>query len=394
MKTSIPRNTSRLIAAGAAAGLVAAALVSTPAFAAVVPVTLSSPNGSAVGGNTITASSSTAAAFLTGVTAPHTTFSLAACQTTYNAAASTAAAPSSATVGNVITAVTTKVSNSKATIKVPNLGPLPGVLASLAYKVCIYKSTTADSELAGTATYTVATPPTFAGSAVLPGTGPALGGTPITISGTNFPTTAGSITGTLGGVALTSVVPISSTGFTAIAPLHAPGPVTLAVTTAAGTLTKTNAYTYSNGIVVTPSTAPNTSTAAYVDVLGAGFLNYDFATVAWVAATNKARVWLVDGTYDPDTTLATAYVRGPSAECVAPVVISDNELICAFNLATGALTHTTGASLGTAVPNGTYTITVVNNGDWAKAVPADIASGAYLQSDVSSGSTFTVAAYN
>lgn len=402
MNKSTPRRTSRLISAGIATGVVAAAVIigtPTPALAAAATLTLSSANGTAAGGNTLTATSTTAAAFLTGVTTPHTTFSLATCQTTYNSTASTSASPpSSASVGNVIYStgttpiVTTKVSNTKAMILVPTgIGPLPSGVTSLAYKVCIYKSSTADSELAGTATYTVSTPP-GANPTVTPDTGPALGGTQITVSGTNFPTTAGSISGKLGGVALTSVTPVSSTGFTAIAPLHAPGQVTLDVTTAAGTISKTNAYTYSNGVIVSPSTAPSSSTATYVDVLGAGFLNYTFNAVAWATTpTTDARVYLVVGAYDPGATTATwGATGGPTAECITPTVISDTELICKLNLAAGKLNTSTGAAMAAAVPDGTYTLTVVNNGSDV----ADKTLDTYLQSDVSSGATFTVADYN
>jgi hypothetical protein len=76
---------------------------------------------------------------------------------------------------------------------------------------------------------------------------------------------------------------------------------------------------------------------------------------------------------------------------VVNVVISDKELLCTLNLATGGLTPSSGAPAvnpNNNVANGTYTLTVVSNGD----IAAGSTTG-YQQSDISSGSTFTVAPY-
>lgn len=385
MRKSSPSTRSRLLRSGLAtaaiAGLVLAA-TGTPAFAANAPLTLSSAAGPATGTNTITATSTTTANFLSGITAPVATFSIPVCQTTYNATASAAVTPASATSGNVLVATINKISNTKAAIVVPALTPVvPTGATSTKYNLCVYASNSATAAIIGSATYTVATAATVA--SVAPVSGPSLGGSIITVTGTNFPTTAGSITATLGGSALTSITPVSPTSFTAVAPSHAPGATTLVVTTAAGPITLASAFTYANGISVTPNTAPNTSAATYLDVLGAGFSSDTFGT----SATN-AKVWLVDGEYDPGTT-ASAYDLGPSAECTAPVTISDSEIICKLNLTSaGGLTPGTGVASAAVVPNGTYTVTVVSNGDPAAPVIAP-----YTQTDISSGSTFTVAPY-
>ncbi|AGL19798.1 IPT/TIG domain-containing protein [Actinoplanes sp. N902-109] len=391
MTKSQSHSRPRLVRAGLAAASVTGVLVAltaAPALAAIAPLTLSSTAGPTTGGNTITATSTATANFLSGVTAPVATFSVPACQTTYNTTASTAVTPSSAsaTAGNVLVTTINKISNTKAAITVPAL-PLAGASATTTkYNLCIYASNSATAAQIGSGTYTVAAAPVFPGSGVVsPTSGPALGGSTITVTATSgLPTTAGSITATLGGTALTNITPVSSTSFTAVTPAHAPGSVALSVTTAAGTKTIASAFTYANGISVTPNTAPNTSAATYLDVLGAGFLTPTFGS----AATN-GRVWLVDGEYDPAAS-GTSYTQGPTAECTGVVVISDNELICSLNLNTGALTPASAtANTGTPqVPNGTYTVTVVSNGDAG-------VSGAtgYSQSDISSGSTFTVAPY-
>ncbi len=393
MRKSQSSTGSRRLRAGLVTGATAAAVIvgtAVPALAASATLTLSATAGSAAGGNTITASSTTSAAFLTGVTAPVTWFSIPTCVTTYTSAASTAAVPSSTTVGNVISAATKKLSNTKASILVPALLVVPNTVTSTKYNVCTYASTTVNSALIGTGTYTVAAAPTFGGSPIAPASGPALGGGTITITGSGLPTTANSITATLGGTALTSVTPVSATAFTAVVPSHAPGLANLVVTTAAGAQTVTGAYTYANGVTITPNTAPSaTSTAlnpVYVDVAGAGFSSDTFGSTG-----STARVWLVDGSYDPGATAgtpATTYATGPSAECTGVVVVSDNELICSLNLATGLLVPSTGVAATAAVPDGTYTLTVVSNG----AIAASDAVG-YSKTDISSGSTFTVAPY-
>ena len=397
MRKSEPSTGSRLLRAGIATAATAAVVVgaATPAFAAPVPVTLSSTAGSTTGGNTITVSSTTAQAFLSPSATVNATFSIPACPATWNSTASTGVTPSSTTVGNVPVpgGNARKITNSKASIQVPVLPIAVANSASTRYNVCVY-SGGAGSALAGTATYTVAVAPVFPSSgAVSPASGPSLGGTRITVTATSgLPTTAGSITATLGGVPLTNITPGTSTSFSATTPARAPGSANLVVTTAAGSKTITNAFTYSNGIQVEPNTAPRTSTAQIVDILGAGFLDYTFGS----AATN-ARVWLVDGEYNPGTSTsnsggaATTYSTGPIAECTGVVVISDNELLCTLNLATGGLVPTTGAAAsgGAAnVANGAYTLTVVSNGDIAAGDEDD-----YLVTDISSGSTFTVAPY-
>ncbi len=398
MRKSETSTGSRLLRAGIATAATAALVVTgaaTPAFAVSVPVTLSATAGSTTGGNTITAASTTTQAFLSPSATVNATFSIPACPATWNSTASTPVTPSSTSVGNVPVPAgnAKKITNSKASILVPALPIAVSTTASTKYNLCIY-SGTAGAPLAGTSAYTVAVAPVFPSSGVVsPATGPSLGGTRITINATSgLPTTAGSITATLGGAPLTNITPNSATSFSATTPARAPGDANLVVTTAAGSKTITDAFTYSNGILIEPNTAPRTATAQIVDVLGAGFMGYTFGTAA-----GEARVWLVDGQYNPGTSTsnaggaATTFATGPTAECEDVIVISDNELLCTLDLLAGGLVPTTGvAATGGAenVANGTYTLTVVSNGD--------IAAGdedGYMVTDISSGSTFTVAPY-
>jgi len=73
--------------------------------------------------------------------------------------------------------------------------------------------------------FTYTPPPTVTG--VAPNSGPAAGGTPVTITGTNF--VAGA-TVSFGGTAASGVVVVNSTTITATTPAHLPGAVTVVVT--------------------------------------------------------------------------------------------------------------------------------------------------------------------
>lgn len=78
-------------------------------------------------------------------------------------------------------------------------------------------------------------------ASVTPNTGPAAGGTAVTIAG-NYFTAASAVT--FGGVAATSVVVVTDTQITCATPAKAAGAVAVAVTTPSGTGTLANGFTY------------------------------------------------------------------------------------------------------------------------------------------------------
>lgn len=84
-------------------------------------------------------------------------------------------------------------------------------------------------------------PPTYI--SVAPTSGTAVGGTTITITGTNLDTATGV---TVGGVSCTSVTPSAAPGatLTCVTGIHAVGAVDIIVTTPTGSATGTAAYTY------------------------------------------------------------------------------------------------------------------------------------------------------
>lgn len=360
---------------------------SNPVFATIAPAATYGVTLPAVAVNTPVGAAGSAGAgpsiivsaignFLTGVAAPMAVFSTSACSATYPAVAP----------GTSGTAVL-KSANNRAAIKVPAGvtvvgGPTP-------YNVCIYTGTSPTTDrLLATAMYTAATAPAI--TAVVPGAGSSLGGSMITVTGSAFPTSPGSIRATLGGVPLNNIIPLDANTFTAVTPVHAGElDVPLVVTTDTGTITETAAFDYLNGVEVSPNTASNTSDGVWLDVRGVGFESLTFGTGAF--ATGDARVALVDGRetgYSAGTTNAVGYLTGPTTECTSVFVISGNELFCKLDLNTGGLVTTTGvaqaAGPAAIVPNGTYSLTVISDSD------DTLIDGAFEQSVVSSGSTFTV----
>jgi len=139
--------------------------------------------------------------------------------------------------------------------------------------------TTAGGVATAVSGYAYAAAPTISG--VSPNTGPETGGTTVTLTGTNL-TNASAVT--FGGNAAT-ITANTATSITATVPAGA-GSVGVAVTTAGGTATAVNAYSYIPTLSVTPGAATGTSvggafsqsnpasggTAPYVYALASGAL--------------------------------------------------------------------------------------------------------------------------
>jgi hypothetical protein len=375
--------TTRRTAIGAVAAVGLATLATglsvAPAFAASVPATLSATSGPSGGTNTLTATTTTAKFFAGAVVE----FQYKATTATACTAAYATPVTVSSTAG-IVTATPKVLSSTKIAVTVPSTVALQGSATSANWLVCVYPGTnTTTSLIAANAAYTIAARPTIASSnAILPASGPALGGGTVTVTGTNFIT---GLTAKIGSVALTGVTVVSATTFTATVPPQAAATgLTLSVTTTGGTATKTNAYSYTNGIVIAPNTTPTATAATDVDVLGVGFSAMDFSTTSGAAPDNgNAHVYLVAGDYNP-VDASSAKTLGETGECVNVLVVSDTELICTLNTADAFNQGGT-----TTIPNGVYTLTVVNDGQ----IDASTANSAYSESIISSGSTFTVAPY-
>jgi len=314
--------------------------------------------------------------------------------------------PSTTNAGSVVNATSTRYLNgTKVLVTVGNL------TTSGTWLICTYSAATtaagfATSTVLGRGVYIVASAPTVTG--VSPSSGPSLGGQTITVTGTNFPTTVGALlTATVGGMPLTGIANITATSFTATTPAHAAGATNVIVTTNGGASAtgSGNAFTYQNGIVISPN-AVTTGGSVDIDVQGVGFSGLtfsagatDYTDGASLDLTAHAHVFLVTGGYSA-IIAAHKKTNGPVNECTGVIVISDNELICTINtLKSISDDHSVSADLTAetldntaATADGTYTLTVVNS-DAKYVDSAAQTAGLTYKSVVSSGATFTVAPF-
>ena len=113
-------------------------------------------------------------------------------------------------------------------------------------------------------------------TSLTPGSGTALGGTAVTISGTNLATTSAVTFGSTAGTAISS----SSTSITVTTPSHSAGKVAVSVTTPGGTVLKATAFTF------VTATLPGVATGLSAARAGSGAV-----AVTWKAApTNGSPV--------------------------------------------------------------------------------------------------------
>jgi IPT/TIG domain len=383
-----------------ALGAVALAALATgvsvaPAFAAASAGTLSVGSGPSGGTNalTMTIPSTAAVKFASGLAVSFQPKALAstACSALYTAP------PSTLVDGSQVNAVSPKVmSSTKIAFTVPTQVKLTGSNTTANWLLCVYPGTsTTASALSANAAYSIAAKPTInAMSAstpgIVPAAAPALGGTMVTVNGTNFIT---GLTAKLGSVALTNVS-IASNGnsFTATVPAQAAATgLTVSVTTTGGTASRANAFDYTNGVIISPNTTPTATAATDVDIQGVGFSTLDFSTTDGTTPENtKAHVYVVDTAYDPADNSGVK-THAEKGECLNVLLISDNELICTVNT-----NKAFGVTTDSAIANGLYTLKVVSNGA-IDADTTDTTNAAYdanfTETILSSGSTFTVAAY-
>ena len=230
---------------------------------------------------------------------------------------------------------TRKISATKASIQFP-----VSALASGAYTVCVYLNNSTGKLLAYS-TYTVAPVPSL--SSVSPGSGPALGGNTITVTGANLPSAANSIQITIGNIPVepAKVTPIDDKTFTLVAPPHSMGSASIVVKTDIGTATLSGAYKYVNSLSVSPNSASNLSNAVSLDIFGTNFLDYDFSTAAAAAGPH---VYLVHGTYDGTGSAGIRANVNVLADCAGVLVVNDNELVCSLDLTAAVLNDGTKAS--------------------------------------------------
>lgn len=186
-------------------------------------------------------------------------------------------APSAVTVGGVAATSVTFVSSTQITAVTP---ARPAGAANIVVTFASGAVT-----LNNAFTYTVPAPTI---STVAPTSGLVSGGTTITISGTDFVNVSGV---TIGGAAATGLNVISPTSLSVVAPARPAGAVSVVVTTATGSATKTNAFTYVNPAPTLSSVSPVSGTAtggSTIVITGSNFMVGATVQFGTVSATNVA----------------------------------------------------------------------------------------------------------
>jgi hypothetical protein len=205
--------------------------------------------------------------------------------------------------------------------------------------------------------------PAPAVSSITPNSGTINGGTPVTITGTNFLTGATVI---VGGNAATGVTVVSSTSITATTPAHAAGAGSVVVTNTdgqSGTLTNGFTYIVTNPAPTVTSIAPNfgnPSGGTAVTITGTDFASGATVTFGGTAATG---VTVVSGT----SITATAPAHAAGVVTVA-VTNTDNQ--------TGTLNN--GYTYTTAIPAPTVTSITPNSGTTKGGTPVTITGTNFL----------------
>jgi hypothetical protein len=414
MSKSQSTGRSKMLRVGLAAGaavVTALAVTAAPAFAE-PKLTLSPATGPSAGGNTVIAQAATGVSAFLASTAPKVEFqaitaSVTSCSNTYKAQANIAGAGGTLTAGVVpvsTAGAVIRINSGRIAVTVPAELALPASFTTARFNMCVYDTDSlTTSTLLASAAYSIAAKPTITN--ITPTAGPALGGYTVNVSGTGF--TSGT-TATLGNVALNNItVNTAGTLLTGTAPARPAGSnIQLVLTTQGGTVTSNDPdnngkigvgvsddaasamnFGLTNGIVVTPNTAPSGSTPS-LDIQGVGFSGMSFvdATTSWTTAIDATpHIALI--AKSTGYGLAAAGAR-PISLCRGVLVLNDTELLCTLDLDNSLdPTADTATSTSADVPTGVYNVQIIQT-NAATTTTAQAGGTA-----ITSGSTFTVAAY-
>lgn len=130
--------------------------------------------------------------------------------------------------------------------------------------------------------FTLVLPPTLTG--INPTSGPAGGGTTVTLTGTNF--IAGNTSVTFGGTAVTGINVTSGTSLTCVTAAHTAGLVNVVVTTPGGSATKNNYYTFIPSITAISADHGALAGGNMVTITGTGFQSGMTVTIGGNSATS------------------------------------------------------------------------------------------------------------
>jgi hypothetical protein len=144
----------------------------------------------------------------------------------------------------------------------------------------------------GALTFTYIAAPIVGATGLNPAFGPTIGGTTVTITGSNL---GGTTAVTFGGLAGNTIVNVDSSHITVVTPAHGAGPVAVMITAAGGTATAAEPFTYVAAPVITglnPNAGP-VGGGTVVTITGSGFAGT--ATVAF-GANQATGVTVVNST--------------------------------------------------------------------------------------------------
>jgi large repetitive protein len=148
-----------------------------------------------------------------------------------------------------------------------------------------------------------------------PSSGSTVGGTSVTLTGTNF---TGTPTVTFGGVSATSIVVVNSTTITCTTPAHAAGAANIVVTTTAGSGTLNSGFTFVAPPIIASIVANSGSIfGGTVTINGTGFQNGATVTFGGVSATGVVFVSSTELTVNPPAHAAgvvTVVVTNPDSQ--------------------------------------------------------------------------------
>ncbi len=193
----------------------------------------------------------------------------------------------------------------------------------------------------GAYTYIAAPEPTPAPTitAISPASGPAAGGTAVSITGANF---TGATAVSFGGTAAVSYIVDSSTQISAVAPAHAAGAADVTVTTPGGTATDTGAYTYIAAPTITtisPASGP-VAGGTVVSITGADFtgataVSFDGTATASYTVDSSAQISAVAPAHAAGAADVTVTTPGGTATGTGAYTYAAAPTITAISPASG-----------------------------------------------------------
>lgn len=244
-------------------------------------------------------------------------------------ATATCNATQTGTPTTVLAANVTVINPTKLALSTPaTLTTGAGSGSGPTYSVCAYNATGGALLAGANVGYSVGVAPTL--TSWSPKASSTQGGGTIVVAGTNLLTT----TATIGGVSVGGwAINAGGTVATGTIPAHGVGSFPLIVTvTGGGSVTQSNAFSFGNGVVVTPNYGSNSKVRTDISVSGTNLAGTSFGTTTGTTPDDSnGHVYLTKGIYDP-TKSGLVKTNGEVSECLNVLPISNTELVCSLYL--------------------------------------------------------------